>query len=166
MDRWNRQIDPEIQCDDQVEAGIQDVIWNAVMENDELGRSWGPPPPGAPEGSVPEGVMRVRSFFPWGWTPPIASKVSVPTLVIFGEFDSEGRAEGFPVAVNSLLLYDTIPHDHKLLFKVACSGHYMPWERQSKVLHHISKEWLKQAAVEGFATGKFVVDREGNLFPQ
>jgi len=166
MDRWNRPINSEIQCEDQIEDGIQDVVWNAVMDNDELGRTWGPPPPGAPEGSTAEGVMRARSFFPWGWTPAAASRVSVPALIIFGEFDTEGTKEGFPVAANSSLLYDTIPHDHKLLFKVACAGHHMPWERQSKVLHHISKQWLKHGAVEGFTNGKFFIDREGNLFPQ
>ena len=166
MDRWNRPVNSEIQCEDQIEDGIQDVVWNAVMDNDELGRTWGPPPPGAPEGSAPEGVMRVRSFFPWGWTPSAAYRVSVPALIIFGEFDTEGTKEGFRVADNSPLLYDTIPHDHKLLFKVACAGHYMPWERQSKVLHHISKEWLKHGAVEGFTNGKFFIDREGNLFLQ
>ena len=165
MDRWNRP-DSEIKCEDQVEDGIQDVVWNAVMDNDDLGRTWGPPPPGAPEGSAPEGVMRVRSFFPWGWTPPIASMVSVPTLIIFGESDTEGIKEGFGVAANSPLLYDTISHDHKLLFKVACSGHDMPWERQSKVLHNISKQWLKHGAVEDFTNGEFFVDTEGNLFAQ
>jgi len=166
MDRWNRPLNSEIQCDDQIEDGIQDVVWNAVMDNDELGRTWGPPPPGAPEGSAPEGVMRVRSFFPWGWTPAAASRVSVPTLIIFGEFDSEGRAEGFPVADNSFLLYNTIPHDHKLLFKVTCAGHHMPWERQSKVLHNLSKQWLKHGAVEGFTNGSFFVDTEGVIHLQ
>jgi len=165
MDRWNRPVDSEIQCEDQIEDGIQDVVWNAVMDNDELGRTWGPPPPGAPEGSAPEGVMRVRSFFPWGWTPAAASRVSVPTLIIFGEFDTEGTKEGFRVVTNSPLLYDTIQHDHKLLFKVACAGHHMPWERQSKVLHNISKQWLKHGAVEGFTNGRFFVDTEGVLHP-
>jgi len=64
------------------------------------------------------------------------------------------------------LLYEAIPHDHKLLFKVACSGHYMPWERQSKVLHNISKQWLKHGAVEGFTNGSFFVDTEGVIHPQ
>ena len=109
--------------------------------------------------------MRVRSFVPWGWNTETASNVHVPVLIIFGELDTEGRAEGFPVAVNSTLLYDTLPESHKLLFTVSCSGHFMPWERQAKVLHHISKQWLKHGAVEDFTSGKFFIDAEGNLLP-
>jgi len=135
------------------------------MENDELGRTWGPPPAGAPADSAPEGMMRVRSFVPWGWNAETASNVHVPVLIVFGELDSEARLEGFPVAVNSFLLYDTIPERHKLLFKVGCSGHFMPWERQAKVLHHISKQWLKHGAVEEFTSGRFFIDAEGNLLP-
>ena len=162
MDRWNR----EIQCPDQSEEGVLDRGWRAILRDDELGRMWGPPPAGAPPDSPPEGVMRNRSFFPWGWTPATAHKVSVPTLLIFGEKDTEGTAEGFPVAVNTFLLYDKLPQDvPKLLFKVACAGHLMVWEHQRKVLHRISTQWLKHGAVEGFTNGQFVVDWEGNLVP-
>lgn len=109
--------------------------------------------------------MRVRSFVPWGWNAETASNVRVPVLIIFGELDNEARMEGFPVAVNSFLLYDTIPASQKLLFKVGCSGHFMVWERQAKVLHHISKQWLKHGAVEEFTSGRFFIDTEGNLLP-
>ncbi len=37
--------------------------------------------------------------------------------------------------------------------------------RQHKVLHHISKQWLKHGAVEGYTTGKFFVDTEGVIRP-
>ena len=162
IDRWNA----EIQCDGQVEEGVQDRAWEAIMDNDELGSTWGPSPAGAPASSAPEGLMRNRSFFPWGWTPPVASRVQVPTLIVFGELDTEGTVEGFPVAVNSFLLYDTIPANPgvaKLLFKVACAGHQMFWERQRKVLHHLSKQWLKHGSVDGHSTGKFFISTEGDL---
>jgi hypothetical protein len=161
MGRWNR----ELQCEHQIDDGIQDAVWSAVMENDELGRTWGPPPAGAPEGSSPEGVIRVRSFVPWGWNTETASHVRVPVLIVFGELDTEGRTEGFPVAVNSSLLYDTIPVQHKLLFKVSCTGHFMPWERQARLLHRISKQWLKRGAVEAFSSGRFFFDTKGHLSP-
>jgi pimeloyl-ACP methyl ester carboxylesterase len=161
MGRWDR----ELQCENQIDDAIQDVVWNTAMDNDELGRTWGAPPAGAPDGSSPQGVLRVRSFVPWGWGAETASNVRVPVLIIFGDLDTEGRAEGFPVAVNSFLLYDTIPERHKLLFKVGCTGHFMPWERQAKVLHHISKQWLKHGAVEEFTSGRFLIDTEGNLLP-
>ena len=62
MNRW----DPEIQCDGQVEDGIQDVVWSAIMDNDEIGRTWGPS----------DGVMRVRSPFLWGWNSGTVSRLT------------------------------------------------------------------------------------------
>jgi pimeloyl-ACP methyl ester carboxylesterase len=73
LDGWNR----EIACDGQVEGGIQDVVWNAITDNDATGRTWGPP----------DGVLRVRSFFLWGWNPSMVGEISVPVLIIDGEFD-------------------------------------------------------------------------------
>ena len=132
------------------------------MDNDSLGRTWGPPPAGAPEGSPPEGVMRVRSPFLWGWNAATVSRISVPVLIIVGTQDT--GIEIFPKFPKSFFnLYETIPHDHKLLFRVDCAGHFMNWERQRRVLHHISKEWLTNGAVEGFTNGRFFVDTEGVL---
>ena len=148
---WN----PEVKCDGQVEDGIQDVVWNAIMDNDAIGRTWGPP----------EGVMRVRSPFLWGWNATTASHLSVPVLIIAGQLDLV--VEQFPKFPNSYFnLYETIPHSHKLLFRVDCAGHYMVWERQRRVLHHISKEWLKHLAVDEQTTGIFSVDTEGVIHPQ
>jgi len=39
----------------------------------------------------------------------------------------------------------------------------MPWETQRRVLHHISKEWIKHRSVSGLEQGEFFVDVEGNL---
>ena len=147
---WN----PEIKCDGQVEDGIQEVVWNAIMDNDAIGRTWGPA----------EGVMRVRSPFLWGWNATTASRLSVPVLIIVGKQDLV--VEQFPKFPNSFItLYETIPHSHKLLFRVDCAGHYMVWEGQRRVLHHISKEWLKHGAVEGLSNGIFSIDTEGEIHP-
>ena len=148
---WN----PEVKCDGQVEDGIQGVVWNAIMENDAIGRTWGPP----------EGVMRVRSPFLWGWNSATAATLSVPVLIIVGKLDLV--VQQFPKFPNSVIdLYESIPHSHKLLFRVDCAGHYMVWERQRRVLHHISKEWLKHGAVDGQTTGIFSVDTEGVIHPE
>jgi pimeloyl-ACP methyl ester carboxylesterase len=161
VNRWG----PEIQCEGQVEEGIQDAVWSAIMANDELGSSWGPPPAGVPAGSPPEGVMRVRSPFVWGWNSSTASRIEVPALIIYGEFDNNVLIP--PQTSNPApILYETIPQANKLLFKVQCAGHFMVWEKQRRVLHHISKEWLEHGAVEGFTNGSFFVDTEGNLVAQ
>lgn len=124
------------------------------MENDELGRTWGPL---FADGTA-EGVMRVRTSFLSGWNATTAQMLSVPLLIIRGQ-------HGAIISANQsgLQLYNTIPGAQKLFFNVACAGHFMPWESQRLVLHHISKQWLKHAAVEGFTNGSFLVDTEGIL---
>jgi hypothetical protein len=82
----------------------------------------------------------------------------VPTLIIRGEFDT-GQGGLQHVAE----LYDLIQNDNKLRFTVQCAGHYMQWESQRTVLHHISMQWLKHLSVDDFTSGEFSVDREGNL---
>ena len=147
MGDWNR----EIGCEGQVEDGIQDAVWNAIMDNDAVGRTWNPP----------EGVLRVRTFFPWGWNAATVRRISVPTLIIAGEFDQR-------VPATFGQLYDEltgVPELHKLLFTVQCAGHHMAWEGQRRVLHHVSKQWIKHGAVDGYTTGKFFVDTEGVLRP-
>jgi pimeloyl-ACP methyl ester carboxylesterase len=148
--------DAEERCDGQLEDGIQDLVWSAIMDNDPVGRDWGP----FAADSSPEGVMRVRSQFLWAWNETVALRVTVPILIIAGEFDlGDGGIQKLAE------LYQTVKSPSKLRFKVQCAGHRMVWESQRKVLHHISKEWIKHGSVAGFASGEFFVDTEGNLSP-
>jgi len=153
----------ELGCEGQREEGIQDFVWSSIMDNDTIGRNWGPV---LPDGSV-EGVMRVRNPFVWGWNSATVGLDgtlggSVPVLIIYGELDKQVSTAPFSVPA----LYDNVPGSHKLSFKVQCAGHFMVWERQRRALHHISKEWLEHGAVEGFTNGSFFVDTEGNLIAQ
>jgi pimeloyl-ACP methyl ester carboxylesterase len=154
--------DPEVKCENQREAGIEDVVWAAIMDNDELGRTWGPSPAGAAAGSSAEGVMRVRQSVNQVrvWNAEVAAQITAPTLIIRGEFDT-GQGGLQHVAE----LYDLVQNDNKLRFTVQCSGHFMQWEKQRSVLHQVSKEWLKHGRVGGFDKGEFFVDTEGNLRP-
>ena len=158
---------PEVQCEGQREDGIEEFVWSSIMQNDEIGRNWGPR---LADGTTAEGVMRVRTPFLWGWNSTTTAKasdgqpilgVSVPVLIIRGEFDAV-----IPPTMSGVQLYDSIPGDHKLYFNVQCAGHFMVWERQRRVLHHISKEWLTHGTVEGIATGTFFIDTEGVIYPQ
>src|SRR3989454_9244199 len=153
---------PEVQCEGQREDGIEEFVWSSIMQNDEIGRNWGPR---LADGTTAEGVMRVRTPFLWGWNSTTVAKASdgqpilggsVLVLIIRGEF-----AAVIAPTMWGVQLYDSIPGDHKLYFNVQCAGHFMVWERQRRVLHHISKEWLKHGAVEGFTNGVFFVDTEG-----
>jgi pimeloyl-ACP methyl ester carboxylesterase len=155
--------DVEQKCENQREPGIQDVVWAAIMENDELGRTWGSPPAGAPEGSAPEGLMRARQSVNAirVWNAEVAAKITAPTLILRGEHDT-GQGGLQHVAQ----LYDLIQNENKLRFTVQCAGHFLPWENQRHVLHEISKQWFKHLRVSDFSSGEFFVDIAGNVIPQ
>jgi pimeloyl-ACP methyl ester carboxylesterase len=94
------------------------------------------------------------------WNAEVAARITAPTLIIRGEFDT-GQGGLQHVAE----LYDLIQNDNKLRFTVQCSGHFMIWESQRTLLHQISKEWIKHGRVGGFEQGEFFVDTEGSLSP-
>jgi pimeloyl-ACP methyl ester carboxylesterase len=121
------------------------------MENDELGRTWGPS----------EGVMRVRQAILSGWNADVAAQLTVPTLIIRGEFDT-----GLGGRQDVSELYRLVKNDNKLRFTVQCAGHFMNWEKQRWILHQISKEWIKHGRSGGFDRGEFYVTTEGTFIPQ
>lgn len=154
--------DVENKCENQRAPGIQDVVWAAIMENEGIGRTWGPPPAGAPPGSPPEGVIRVRQSVNAVnvWNASVASRITTPTAIVWGELDTgQGGLQHLAE------LYDLIQNENKLRLTVQCTGHYMQWESQRHVLHQVSKEWFKHGRVGGFTSGEFSVDTEGNLRP-
>ena len=147
MEAWNR----EIGCERQVADGMQAAVWNAIMEEEAVGSTWG----------KPDGVIRVRSFFQWGWNQAMVQKISVPTLIIAAEFD-----RSVPATFDQLYGDLTgVPDGRRLLVTIQCAGHYVAWEQQAKVLHQLSKQWIKNWAVEDQISGKFFVDTEGVVRP-
>jgi pimeloyl-ACP methyl ester carboxylesterase len=144
--------DSEVKCEGQRAAGIEDVVWAAIMDNDELGRTWGPP----------EGVMRVRQAVNrmFVWNAAVAAQVTVPTLIMRGEFDT-GQGGLQQMAE----LYALIQNDNKLRFTVQCTGHFIQWETQRRVLHQVSKEWFRHGRAYGMTRGEFVIDKDGHLVP-
>ena len=67
--RWRSTI----ACENQVDPGVQDAIWQTIMAHDPIGSVWGPS----------HGVMRVRtSAGSWGWNRELAAKVEAPTLIL------------------------------------------------------------------------------------
>jgi pimeloyl-ACP methyl ester carboxylesterase len=160
--------DKDVKCHKQRDDGMVEVVWKAIMENDDLGATWGPDVEGTP--GEPEGVMRVKNQYWWGWnstTVPLDGILGsdVPVLIIYGDLDSTVNT---PANLGLLhfsvpALYDAIPGAHKLMFRIACAGHQIVWERQAKVVHRMSKQWLKDGTVEGLAKGSFFLDEDGVL---
>jgi pimeloyl-ACP methyl ester carboxylesterase len=138
--RW----DPDVRCPGQVERGIRDVVWQAIMAWDRVGAGWGPR----------EGVMRYRMATRFGWTPELAGKVRAPTLVVAGEYDrlAERRA-----------VYDQLGARDKVFLPVACASHWMCWEAQHPRLHAASAEWLGDGRLRGLRHGEARVERDGRF---
>ena len=64
--RWRETV----ACENQIDPGIQPVIWRTILGYDQLGSVWGPD----------HGVMRVRTGRgSGGWNAEYAAKVAVPT---------------------------------------------------------------------------------------
>lgn len=78
-------------------------------------------------------------------------------MIVYGEHDATANSPTFSVPA----FYDAIPGVRKLMFRVSCAGHSMVWERQSKVLHRLSKQWLKHGKVDDLEKGSFYVDEDG-----
>ena len=140
--RWRSTV----ACDDQIDPGIQRVIWQTVMAYDRRGSVWGPP----------HGVMRVRtSAGSWGWNREYAAKVQAPTLILVGEQDRL-------LEPNEQLYDDLTGADSRVLVTMACATHFAVWEKtQYRFMHEASREWLEQGTFRGLTTGRFSIDRNG-----
>ncbi len=163
-------------CPGQREDGIVDVVWKAIMENDVIGHHWG-----SVQSGQPEGVMRNRNAVWWGWnsnivhTDPTAAVLGthrVPVLIVYGDLDTQANQTS-PIELSVPKLYAAIQgNTNKLMFRIACTGHFMPWERQATVLHRMSEQWLRQPPpsqpprVFGLTSGSFFLNEEGDIIPQ
>ena len=135
--RWQSNV----VCENQVDSGIREALWQTIMSFDTVGATWGPP----------EGVMRVRAGnMGWGWNKEYAARVKAPTLIMVGEQDNpETRG----------VLYDDLTGtDSKVFVTMACATHFAVWETsQYKFMHRASLEWLDRGTYQGNRTGRFSV---------
>ncbi|MEV8098959.1 hypothetical protein [Kitasatospora sp. NPDC085879] len=89
-------------------------------------------------------------------------------FIVHGEYDRQANT---PESAGPLLhfsvpdLYAAIPGPHKLMVRIACAGRSMVWERKSKVLRRISRQWLDKKSVEGLSSGSYHLDEDGVLTP-
>ncbi len=146
---------------------LADHVWRAIMDSDSIGKKWGGPTAGAPEG-----VMRWRNSYWWGWntsTVPHASTLgnAVPVCIVYGDQD---RTANTPEEMGPVLhfsvpkLYKKIHGRDKLMFRVEGWDHTPVWERKpSQVLQHMSWKWLEGKKVYGVERGSWVMDTDGVL---
>ena len=124
------------QCEDQIDDGIQSVVWQEIMSFDSYGSAW-----------RPEGVMRVRRGDYWGWNSEYAARVSAPTLILIGDRD-------FLLPVVRELYPDLTGTQRKVMAIMECATHFAVWEKtQYRFMHRASKEWLQSETLNGRQQG-------------
>ncbi|MFJ6930641.1 alpha/beta hydrolase [Streptomyces nigra] len=155
-----------------LQAGISDKelaedVWQAIMDCDSDGKKWGGTTPGEPEG-----VMRWRNSYWWGWntsTVPHGSTLgsTIPVCIVYGDQD---RTANTPEDMGPVLhfsvpkLYKAIPGNDKLMLRVEGWDHNPVWERKAaQILQHMSWKWLKDRKVYGVENGKWFMDADGVL---
>ena len=128
---WDRQVG----CPDQYDPAASDTVWSQMLESDPVGATWGP------------GVRRAPQTTVWGWTPALAGKTQIPTLVVAGAHDKQVA----PDRVREL--YTDLGAKDKVFVDLACSSHNAMWERNHLLLFRASLEWLTHGSVNGSKTG-------------
>lgn len=129
---WNRQVG----CADQYEPGVFDAVWQAMLQSDPVGATWG------------EGVRRAPNVTSWGWTSAVVASTSTPTLMVTGAHDGQvppGRVHD---------LYADLGAKSKVIVDLACSSHNAMWEKNHRLLFQASLEWLTQGSVAGKEQGE------------
>jgi pimeloyl-ACP methyl ester carboxylesterase len=128
---WDRQVG----CPDQYDPAAADVVWAEMLAADPVGATWGP------------GVRRAPQTTTWGWTPAVAGKMQIPTLLIAAALDKQV----LPERVRDL--YTDLGAKDKVLMDLACASHNAMWERNHLLMFQASREWLMQGSVNGTKSG-------------
>jgi pimeloyl-ACP methyl ester carboxylesterase len=133
----------DVKCNDQIDdPAIGDVMWRELMKVEGAGADW-----------IPGGVMRAPNRMNYGWRKTVP-QIKAPVLILLGEFDNfEKRHDA----------WKALTVKHKAFLKIACGSHYLQYERQRRVVHAASKEWLLKGTVNGKAEGYYAADRSGKI---
>jgi pimeloyl-ACP methyl ester carboxylesterase len=129
---WNRQVG----CPDQYEQGVFKAVWQAMLDSDPVGATWG------------AGVRRAPNVTNWGWTTAVVAATKTPTLMITGAHDVQVQ----PGRVHDL--YADIGAKSKVIIDLACSSHNAMWEKNHRLMFQASLEWLTKGTVQGKEQGE------------
>jgi pimeloyl-ACP methyl ester carboxylesterase len=129
---WNRQVG----CPDQYEPGVFKAVWQAMLDSDPVGATWGP------------GVRRAPNVTNWGWTTAVVAATKTPTLMVTGAHDGQVQ----PARVHDL--YADLGAKSKVIVDLACSSHNAMWEKNHRLLFQASLEWLAKGTVQGKEQGE------------
>jgi len=128
---WARQTG----CADQVDPGAAAAVWNAMLESDPVGATWG------------TGLRRAPQVTVWGWNQAVVAQSKTPTLMVTGQYDRQVPSE----RVRDL--YADLASEKKVFIDLACSSHNAMWEKNHLALFRASVEWLTKGTVNGIEAG-------------
>jgi pimeloyl-ACP methyl ester carboxylesterase len=132
-----------VKCEGTVEPGVPEMIWALNRLADPVGPTWG------------SGGLRAPTRTYWGWNATSAKKIEIPTLIMAGEQDD--------LTKSNLELFDDLGAKQKVFLGIACGTHFMNWEKQRRVLHKASHDWLKNGSLGGQVSGMFRADENGEI---
>ena len=110
-----------------IEPGMPDFIWAQNVEHDPVGPTWGP------------GGLRAPTRTYWGWNANAAGRIVAPTLMMTGEQDH--------LLGSNLQLMDDLGAATKAFITIESATHFAVWERQRRVLHDASLQWLTSRTI-------------------
>ncbi|MGW0391575.1 alpha/beta fold hydrolase [Streptomyces sp. NPDC003042] len=157
----------------------QQQLWNQMMEEDPLGRTWGGDDP-----ARPTGLSRAPTFSSYGWRADVARQLTTPALVIHGLDDVVAPPGNATAIYDNLIL---VPN--KVLVHVGCASHLLhlggcsgprctpesgtpyggragrPWRGPHATFQAAVTEWIKSGTFDGASNGRFVVNESGVANP-
>lgn len=131
MTLWNAQVG----CTEQYDWRASQAVWQAMLDSDPVGASWG------------SGVRRAPTVANAGWSSAMVAATRIPTLMITGQHDKQVA----PAHVQDL--YADLGAPSKVLIDLACSSHNAAWEKNHLLLFQASLDWLTKGSVNGVEQG-------------
>jgi pimeloyl-ACP methyl ester carboxylesterase len=129
---WDRQAP----CQGQYEPAVAASVWNAMLESDPVGATWG------------TGVRRAPRVTTWGWSQEEVGGQRTPMLLFAPETDGQVSPERVAE------LYADLGSTNKVLVRVACASHNAMWETNRELMFAASLDWLRNGAVQGTESGE------------
>lgn len=128
---WDRQVG----CTDQYDPAVSDAVWQAMLESDPVGATWG------------AGVRRAPRSATFGWTPAVVANTNTPIMMVVGSHDAQVN----PQRVRDF--YQDLGADKKVYVEMACSSHNAMWERDAEQLFDATYQWLTTTTFKGVDSG-------------
>lgn len=129
---WGRQVG----CANQYDPLVSDAVWQAMLDSDPVGATWG------------TGVRRAPRTTVWGWNKDMVAKTHTPMLIVSPIHDAQVP----PSSVRNL--YEDLASEEKILLDLACSSHNAMWETNHEILFNSTVQWLGQGTVDGMKSGE------------